>query len=211
MTGGRFSSFKALLSLEENSVVRIYSNKLQKKLLRESFIHIFYYFHIETWVPDQKTGTYWALAPDEASLLFSEEVLKSTPPRPILGAAAAAVDAVDVASREPNVNPPVPPRVDCPNPATVGTLTVNTQAICNNGLVPQTRSGSTFLSHLLTQCWKRGCRPMREPPATPWWLLCHLDQGWNLWRRAVEGLWRSGQSPTSNRCRQWWRWRRAWQ
>lgn len=71
MTGGRFSSFRALLSC--------------------------------------------ALAPDDASLLFSEEVLKSTPPRPILGA-AATVDAVDVASREPKVNPPAPPRVLCPNP-----------------------------------------------------------------------------------------------
>lgn len=70
MIGGRFSSFKALLSC--------------------------------------------ALAPDDASLLFSEDVLKSTPPRPILGA-AATVGAADV-SREPKFNPPAPPRVVCPNP-----------------------------------------------------------------------------------------------
>lgn len=54
--------------------------------------------------------TYCALAPDDVSLLFSEEVLKSTPPRPILGAGAAD-DAVEVASREPNDNPPPAPRV----------------------------------------------------------------------------------------------------
>lgn len=52
--------------------------------------------------------TYCALAPDDVLLLFSEEVLKSTPPKPTLG--AGAVDtAVEVAKREPNVNPP-PPR-----------------------------------------------------------------------------------------------------
>lgn len=50
------------------------------------------------------------MAPDDVSLLLSEEVLKSTPPRPILGAGAADV-AVEVAKREPNVNPPPPPRV----------------------------------------------------------------------------------------------------
>lgn len=54
--------------------------------------------------------TYCALAPDDVSLLFSEEVLKSTPPRPILGAGAAD-DAVEVASREQNDNPPPAPRV----------------------------------------------------------------------------------------------------
>lgn len=54
---------------------------------------------------------YCALAPDDVSLLFSEEVLKSTPPRPILGAGAAADAAVEVASRELNDNPPPAPRV----------------------------------------------------------------------------------------------------
>lgn len=52
--------------------------------------------------------TYCALAPD-VSLLFSEEVLKSTPPKPILGAGAADT-VVEVDNREPSVNPP-PPRV----------------------------------------------------------------------------------------------------
>lgn len=52
--------------------------------------------------------TYCALAPDDVSLLFSEEVLKSTPPRPTLGAGAADT-AVEVANSEPNVNPPPPP------------------------------------------------------------------------------------------------------
>lgn len=89
-----------------------------------------------------KRGTYCALAPEDVSLLFSEEVLKSTPPRPILGAAAGTVDAVDVASREPNVNPPAPPRVVCPNPATAGTVTVITQAIFYKGHVPQTQGQS---------------------------------------------------------------------
>lgn len=56
------------------------------------------------------SGTYCALAPDDVSLLFSEEVLKSTPPRPILGAGATDTD-VEGASREPNVNPPPPPSV----------------------------------------------------------------------------------------------------
>lgn len=55
--------------------------------------------------------TYCALTPDDVSLLFSEEVLKSTPPSPILG--AGAVDtAVEVAKREPKVNPPPTPRPD---------------------------------------------------------------------------------------------------
>lgn len=53
--------------------------------------------------------TYFALAPDDGSLLLSEEVVKSTPPRPILGAGAADM-AVDEANRDPSVNPP-PPRV----------------------------------------------------------------------------------------------------
>lgn len=53
--------------------------------------------------------TYCALVPHDVSLLFSEEVLKSTPPKPILGAGAAGT-AVEVANREPNVKPP-PPRV----------------------------------------------------------------------------------------------------
>ena len=53
--------------------------------------------------------TYCALVPDDVSLLFSEEVLKSTPPKPRLGAGAADT-AVEVANREPNVKPP-PPRV----------------------------------------------------------------------------------------------------
>lgn len=50
------------------------------------------------------------MVPDDVSLLLSEEVLKSTPPRPILGAGAADT-AVEVANSEPNVNPPPPPRV----------------------------------------------------------------------------------------------------
>lgn len=54
--------------------------------------------------------TYCAFAPDDESLLFSEEVLKSTPPRPTLGARAAET-VVDGANREPNVNPAPPPSV----------------------------------------------------------------------------------------------------
>lgn len=50
-----------------------------------------------------------ALVPDEASLLFSEEVLKSTPPRPILGAGAADA-AVEVPDKEPKVSIVPPPR-----------------------------------------------------------------------------------------------------
>lgn len=61
--------------------------------------------------------TYCALAPDDVSLLLSEEVLKSTPPRPTLGAGADDT-AVEDANREPNVNPPPPPRVVRPKPAT---------------------------------------------------------------------------------------------
>lgn len=55
--------------------------------------------------------TYCALFPDDVSLLFSEEVLKSTPPSPILGAGAADT-AVEVAKREPKVKPPPTPRLD---------------------------------------------------------------------------------------------------
>lgn len=44
------------------------------------------------------------------SLLFSDDVLKSTPPKPRLGAGAAGA-AVEGAKRELNVNPPPPPRV----------------------------------------------------------------------------------------------------
>lgn len=54
--------------------------------------------------------TYCALAPDDVSLLLSEEVLKSTPPRPTLGAGATD-DAADVAKSEPKVNPAPPPRL----------------------------------------------------------------------------------------------------
>lgn len=50
------------------------------------------------------------MVPDEASLLLSEEVLKSTPPRPILGAGAADA-AVEVANSDPKVSPVPPPRV----------------------------------------------------------------------------------------------------
>lgn len=52
---------------------------------------------------------YCALAPDDVLLLFSEEVLKSTPPRPILGAGAADTADVEV-DREPNINPLPAPR-----------------------------------------------------------------------------------------------------
>lgn len=49
------------------------------------------------------------MAPEDALLLLSEEVLKSTPPRPIL--MAGAEDTAEVAKREPKVNPPPPPRL----------------------------------------------------------------------------------------------------
>lgn len=49
--------------------------------------------------------TYCALAPEDVSLLFSEEVLKSTPPSPILGAGATGA-AVEVVNSEPRVSPP---------------------------------------------------------------------------------------------------------
>lgn len=49
------------------------------------------------------------MVPDDVSLLLSEEVLKSTPPKPTLGAGATDT-AVEVDSREPNVRP-APPRV----------------------------------------------------------------------------------------------------
>lgn len=53
-------------------------------------------------------STHCAVAPDDVSLLFSDEVLKSTPPRPTLGAGAADT-AVGAVSREPSINPPAPP------------------------------------------------------------------------------------------------------
>lgn len=59
-------------------------------------------------------------------------MLKSTPPRPTLGA-AATVGAADV-SREPKFNPPAPPRVVCPNPATAGTRNVITQAVSKKAM-----------------------------------------------------------------------------
>lgn len=49
------------------------------------------------------------MVPDDVALLFSEEALKSTPPRPMLGAGAADA-AVEEAKRDPKVNP-TPPRV----------------------------------------------------------------------------------------------------
>lgn len=58
---------------------------------------------------------YSTLAPDDVSFLFSEDVLKSTPPSPILGA-GAVVAAADVAKRVPNFNPPPAPRGVCPKP-----------------------------------------------------------------------------------------------
>lgn len=54
-------------------------------------------------------------APDDLSLFFSDEELKSTPPKPTLGAGATgAVAAVEDESKPPKVRPP--PRVDCPRP-----------------------------------------------------------------------------------------------
>lgn len=53
--------------------------------------------------------TYCALAPEVMSCLFSDEVLKSTPPRPILETGVAEA-AVEVVRSEPSVSPP-PPRV----------------------------------------------------------------------------------------------------
>lgn len=73
------------------------------------------------------------------SLLFSEEVLKSTPPRPILG--AGAVDAaVEVPSKEPNVSPPPAPRVVCPKPGTQRYKLDKSKQIKLNGYVDITTS-----------------------------------------------------------------------
>lgn len=69
--------------------------------------------------------TYSALVPEDASLLFSEDVLKSTPPSPILGA-GAVVAAVEVAKREPKFKPPAAPRVVCPKPLNISKMLVNT-------------------------------------------------------------------------------------
>lgn len=57
----------------------------------------------------EASSTYCALAPEDVSLLFSDDVLKSTPPNPILGAGADDTDA-EVDNKEPSVSPP-PPRV----------------------------------------------------------------------------------------------------
>lgn len=57
------------------------------------------------------------LVPDNLSVFFSEEVLKSTPPRPRLGAGA------EVVAREVETKPPRlrgPPKVDCPKPVKEG-------------------------------------------------------------------------------------------
>lgn len=58
---------------------------------------------------------YSALVPDDVSFLFSEEVLKSTPPSPILGA-GTVVGAAELAKRVPKFKPPPAPRVVCPKP-----------------------------------------------------------------------------------------------
>lgn len=68
--------------------------------------------------------TYSALVPDDVSLLFSEDVLKSIPPSPILGA-GAVVAAVEVAKREPKFKPPPAPRVVCPKPLNTSIMLVN--------------------------------------------------------------------------------------
>lgn len=63
--------------------------------------------------------TYSALVPVDVSFLFSEEVQKSTPPSPMLGAGAvAAAAAAEVAKRVPKFKPPPAPRVVCPKPLT---------------------------------------------------------------------------------------------
>lgn len=69
--------------------------------------------------------TYSALVPDDVSLLFSEDVLKSTPPSPTLGA-GAVVAALEVARREPKFKPPPAPRVVCPKPLNTSKMLVNT-------------------------------------------------------------------------------------
>lgn len=50
-------------------------------------------------------------------MFFSEEVLKSTPPRPRLGAGAEVV-ATEVETKPPRLKGP--PKVDCPKPVRVG-------------------------------------------------------------------------------------------
>lgn len=108
MTGGKFSSFKALLSLR----VRRKKNKQGQ----ESDILPIMMIIINGWSRNDTVDTHWSrrlsvsgthcgLAPDDLSLFFSEEVLKSTPPSPRLGAVEIAVE---VETREPNVNPPEP-------------------------------------------------------------------------------------------------------
>jgi len=52
---------------------------------------------------------------DNLSVFFSEEVLKSTPPRPRLGAGTEVAVAEDE-TKPPRLRPP--PNVDCPNPET---------------------------------------------------------------------------------------------
>lgn len=74
---------------------------------------------------------YSALVPDDVSVLFSEEVLKSTPPSPILGA-GAIMGAVEVAKSVPKFKPPPAPRVVCPKPLNTSKTQVNaSQSIMN--------------------------------------------------------------------------------
>lgn len=74
---------------------------------------------------------YSALVPDDVSFLLSEEVLKSTPPSPTLGA-GAVVGAVEVAKRVPKFKPPPAPRVVCPKPLNTSKMLVNVpQSIIN--------------------------------------------------------------------------------
>lgn len=67
---------------------------------------------------------YSALVPDDVSFLFSEEVLKSTPPSPTLGA-GAVVGAVELAKKVPKFKPPPAPRVVCPKPLNTNKMRVN--------------------------------------------------------------------------------------
>lgn len=60
--------------------------------------------------------THCGLAPEDLSLFFSEEVLKSTPPKPRLATGAAVVVVAAEDAKAPKVKPP--PKAGCPKPET---------------------------------------------------------------------------------------------
>lgn len=102
MGAGRFSSLSALLSLQETHTLISMTNRSRTEQ-NKGARHV-------------GEETHSGRVPDNLSFFFSDEVLKSTPPKPTLRAGATGAVAATDEDKPPKVRPP--PRADCPRPET---------------------------------------------------------------------------------------------